>query len=253
MPLEHPLAPHRHVSSIPEVAVNPVFTREPMNIPKDTFPPVGIDPQIAYQIVHDELMLDGNARLNLATFVTTWMEAQATRLMTETFDKNMIDKDEYPRTAELEARCVRMLASCGMPRNRAAAVGCSTTGSSEACMLGRPGHEAPVAAPPAGGGQADRPAEHRHGHQCPDLLGQVRQLLGRRAAAGADGGRPVPAVGRGGGQAVRREHHRCRGDHGLHVRRRLRAGRRGVRRAGRVCRSAPASTSRCTWTVRPAR
>ena len=80
-------------------------------------------------------MLDGNARLNLATFVSTWMESQATRLMSETFDKNMIDKDEYPRTAELEARCVRMLAQLWHAPNGAAAVGCSTTGSSEACML----------------------------------------------------------------------------------------------------------------------
>ena len=55
-------------------------------------------------------MLDGNARLNLATFVTTWMEPQADRLMAECVDKNMIDKDEYPQTAELEMRCVNMLA-----------------------------------------------------------------------------------------------------------------------------------------------
>ena len=54
-------------------------------------------------------MLDGNARLNLATFVTTWMEPQAEQLMAETFDKNMIDKDEYPRTADIEMRCVNML------------------------------------------------------------------------------------------------------------------------------------------------
>ena len=68
-----------------------------------------MDPDTAYQFVKDELMLDGNARLNLATFVTTWMEPQAEPLMAETFDKNMIDKDEYPRTAELEQRCVNML------------------------------------------------------------------------------------------------------------------------------------------------
>ncbi|MCU1611656.1 MAG: glutamate decarboxylase, partial [Pseudonocardiales bacterium] len=78
-----------------------------MKVPRNEFPATGIDPDIAYQIVHDELMLDGNARLNLATFVTTWMEPQATRLMTESFDKNMIDKDEYPRTADLEC------AACG--------------------------------------------------------------------------------------------------------------------------------------------
>src|SRR6201990_1632592 len=67
-------------------------------------------PDAARQLILDELMLDGNARLNLATFVTTWMEPQATMLMAETADKNMIDKDEYPRTAELERRCSRMLA-----------------------------------------------------------------------------------------------------------------------------------------------
>src|SRR5215469_1166812 len=135
MALEHPSAQHRHVSAHPDVEVNPVFTRVPLEIPKNSFPAAGIHPDIAYQIVHDELILDGNARLNLATFVTTWMEKQATELMTETFDKNMIDKDEYPRTAELEARCVRMLGQLWHVPSRDEAVGCSPTGSSEACML----------------------------------------------------------------------------------------------------------------------
>src|SRR5690606_14388304 len=89
----------------------------------------------AYQLVHDELMLDGNARLNLATFVTTWMEPEAGRLMGECRDKNMIDKDEYPRTAELERRCVSILADLWHAPDPSAVVGCSTTGSSEACML----------------------------------------------------------------------------------------------------------------------
>ena len=119
----------------PDVSVNPLFTREPVSIPRDVLPAEGIDPELAYQVVHDELMLDGNARLNLATFVSTWMEPQATRLMSESFDKNMIDKDEYPRTADLEARCVRMLADLWHAEDPTRAVGCSTTGSSEACML----------------------------------------------------------------------------------------------------------------------
>ncbi len=93
-------------------------------------------PDLAYQIIHDELMLDGNARLNLATFVSTWMEPQADRLMAECFDKNMIDKDEYPQTAELEERCVRMLSRLWHAPDAEQAVGCSTTGSSEAAMLG---------------------------------------------------------------------------------------------------------------------
>ncbi|HEX3781052.1 MAG TPA: glutamate decarboxylase [Pseudonocardiaceae bacterium] len=136
MPLQHPSASHRHSTTSGGVAVNPIFTREPIRVPKTDFPAKGIDPDIAYQIVHDELMLDGNARLNLATFVSTWMESQATQLMSECYDKNMIDKDEYPRTAELEARCVRMLADLWHAPAPAHAIGCSTTGSSEACMLG---------------------------------------------------------------------------------------------------------------------
>src|SRR5689334_25355709 len=81
-------------------------------------------------------MLDGNARLNVATFVSTWMEPQAEKLMAECFDKNMIDKDEYPQTAEIEMRCVRMLADLWNSPDAANAQGCSTTGSSEAAMLG---------------------------------------------------------------------------------------------------------------------
>jgi glutamate decarboxylase len=98
--------------------------------PRHRLPDAEMDPEVAYQIVHDELMLDGNARLNLATFVGTWMEPQAQRLMAETFDKNMIDKDEYPQTAEME---MRRLWHAPDPDE---APGCSTTGSSEAAMLG---------------------------------------------------------------------------------------------------------------------
>jgi glutamate decarboxylase len=104
-------------------------------IPRDRLPEDAVDPQTAYQLVHDELLLDGNARLNLATFVTTWMEPQVRALIVECLDKNMIDKDEYPQTAELERRCVEILAGLwhapGSP-----ATGTSTTGSSEASMLG---------------------------------------------------------------------------------------------------------------------
>ncbi|MGB8943815.1 MAG: glutamate decarboxylase [Streptomyces sp.] len=103
--------------------------------PKHRLPDGPLPPTTAYQLVHDELMLDGNSRLNLATFVTTWMEPQAGVLMTECRDKNMIDKDEYPHTAELERRCVAMLADLWHAPDPAGAIGCSTTGSSEACML----------------------------------------------------------------------------------------------------------------------
>src|SRR6478672_9029519 len=91
--------------------------------------------EVAYQLIHDELLLDGSAKLNLATFVTTWMEPQAGRLMAESVDKNMIDKDEYPQTADLERRCVAILADLWHAPDPVAAMGCSTTGSSEAAML----------------------------------------------------------------------------------------------------------------------
>jgi glutamate decarboxylase len=118
--------------------LDPIFARagEAAGAPKHVMPLVGMRPDTAYQVVHDELMLDGNARLNLATFVTTWMEPQAERLMSETFDKNMIDKDEYPRTADLEMRCVNMLARLWNSPDEEEATGTSTTGSSEAAMLG---------------------------------------------------------------------------------------------------------------------
>ncbi|MFI7017224.1 glutamate decarboxylase [Streptomyces sp. NPDC050164] len=103
--------------------------------PTHRLPERPMAPATAHQLVRDELMLDGNARLNLATFVTTWMEPEAGVLMAECRDKNMIDKDEYPRTAELERRCVAMLADLWHAPDPGAAVGCSTTGSSEACML----------------------------------------------------------------------------------------------------------------------
>ncbi|MGW0083861.1 glutamate decarboxylase [Streptomyces sp. NPDC003393] len=119
-----------------ELAVNPLFSREPLRVPRYELPQEQMDPDTAYQVVHDELMLDGNARQNLATFVSTWAEPQALRLMAECAHKNMIDKDEYPQTAELELRCVHMLARLWHAEDPRHAIGCSTTGSSEAAMLG---------------------------------------------------------------------------------------------------------------------
>ncbi|MFG3025161.1 glutamate decarboxylase [Streptomyces sp. NPDC048254] len=137
MPLHKGSGKHRERS----MSVNPFFGEaNPVAgmaeaPPTHRLPDGPLPPSTAYQLVHDELMLDGNARLNLATFVTTWMEPQAGILMAECDDKNMIDKDEYPRTAELEQRCVAMLADLWNAPDPAGTIGCSTTGSSEACML----------------------------------------------------------------------------------------------------------------------
>ena len=110
-------------------------------IPSLRLPDEAMEPAAAYRFIHDELMLDGSSRLNLATFVTTWMDPEAEKLMAETFDKNMIDKDEYPATAAIESRCVAMVADLFHAENlrdddAASAIGVSTIGSSEAVMLG---------------------------------------------------------------------------------------------------------------------
>ncbi|MCK1796245.1 glutamate decarboxylase [Streptomyces sp. XM4193] len=110
------------------------LSQEPLpkhRVPKRTSPP-----ETVHALVRDELALDGNSSQNLATFCTTWAEPQVHALMDECLDKNMIDKDEYPQTAEIESRCVHMLADLWhSPAGRGTA-GCSTTGSSEAAMLG---------------------------------------------------------------------------------------------------------------------
>src|SRR6204780_4417998 len=120
-----------------DLDVNPMYVRAAGHeVPRYRMPEGEMLPATALQVVRDELILDGNARLNLATFVTTWMEPEAEQLMAETAAKNMIDKDEYPQTAELERRCVNILSQLWNAPAGSAATGCSTTGSSEACMLG---------------------------------------------------------------------------------------------------------------------
>ena len=108
----------------------------PHPLPKYRMPRQESDPNAAYQLVHDELLLDGNSRQNVATFCQTWLEPEIRKLMDECIDKNMIDKDEYPQMAELESRCVHMIADLWNSPDAANTSGCSTTGSSEAAMLG---------------------------------------------------------------------------------------------------------------------
>jgi len=105
-------------------------------LPKSKFPSQERNPQNVFAAVRDELMLDGNSRQNLATFCQTWVDEEIRNLMDLSIDKNMIDKDEYPQTAEIEARCVRMIADLWNSPDAENTLGCSTTGSSEAAMLG---------------------------------------------------------------------------------------------------------------------
>ena len=105
-------------------------------LPKYKFPEVERRSSDIYEAIHDELILDGNARLNLATFCTTWEEPEVRQLMAESIDKNIVDKDEYPQTAEIEHRTVNMLADLWNAPMSGDPIGCSTTGSSEAAMMG---------------------------------------------------------------------------------------------------------------------
>jgi glutamate decarboxylase len=120
-----------------ESVVTPTYASRSLNqpLPKYAIGQHSIAPEVAYRVIKDELMLEGNAHMNLATFVTTWMEPAASQLMTETFNKNIVDKDEYPQTSEIEKRCVSILAQLWNAPVDSQAMGTSTTGSSEACML----------------------------------------------------------------------------------------------------------------------
>ncbi|OCZ66885.1 glutamate decarboxylase [Achromobacter xylosoxidans] len=125
-------------NSIRENLLDDVYAATDLSVtmPKYKFPRSEHAARHAYQVVHDELMLDGNSRQNLATFCQTWVDKEVHELMDESIDKNMIDKDEYPQTAEIEARCVHMLADLWHSPAAENTLGCSTTGSSEAAMLG---------------------------------------------------------------------------------------------------------------------
>ncbi|MGW7330988.1 glutamate decarboxylase [Streptomyces sp. NPDC054840] len=105
-------------------------------LPKYRMPEDPSPTEVVYELLRNELLLDGNAAQNLATFCTTWSDEGVHRLMNVCLDKNMIDKDEYPQTAEIESRCVNILADLWNAPAGAVAAGCSTTGSSEASMLG---------------------------------------------------------------------------------------------------------------------
>lgn len=129
----HRVKPTKDIDDSSDLFVGPVSSHA---LPKDAMPEAHARPDAVYEAIHQELSLDGNAAQNLATFCTTWSEDQVRRLMAECLDKNVIDKDEYPQTAAIESRCVAMLARLWNAPGGHDTMGCSTTGSSEAAMLG---------------------------------------------------------------------------------------------------------------------
>jgi glutamate decarboxylase len=98
------------------------------------WPDAGMTSVDAMRLVAEDLALEGDPARNLATFVTTWMEPEAQRLIAENLHRNFIDHAEYPRTAEIEQRCIRMLADLFHAPGET--TGARTQGSSEAIMLG---------------------------------------------------------------------------------------------------------------------
>lgn len=110
-------------------------------VPKYRLPAQGMSAQAAYQLVHDELNLDGNPALNLASFVTSWMEPQADQLAKEVLPKNMIDQDEYPQTEEVHRRVVSMIGRLFNAPTGQTPTGTATIGSSEAIMLAMLAHK----------------------------------------------------------------------------------------------------------------
>lgn len=116
----------------------PIFGTVESNesIPKYELAKKSIAPQVAYRLIKDDLLDEGNARQNLCTFCQTYMDDEAVKLMAETLEKNAIDKSEYPQTTDLENRCVNILADLWNAPKDESFMGTSTVGSSEACMLG---------------------------------------------------------------------------------------------------------------------
>jgi glutamate decarboxylase len=102
--------------------------------PSERFPDTGMAALEALRLIGEEMVLDGDPAHNLATFVTTWMEPEAQRIIAENLHRNFIDHAEYPRTAEIEQRCIRMLAD--LYHAPGETTGARTQGSSEAIMLG---------------------------------------------------------------------------------------------------------------------
>ena len=166
-------------------------------VPKFKLGQSGLRPDVAHALVRDELFLDGNARQNLSTFCQTWLDPEVHELMDLSIDKNMIDKDEYPATAEIEKP---LRQHPGRPLEFAG-------GGQHDRLLdhrierglhaGRSGAQVEVAAADGGGREADRQAQYRH-RPGPGLLAQVRPLF-RRGAARDPAGEGPPRHDAGGG------------------------------------------------------
>ncbi len=132
-----------HAADYPEKdtrleSISPIFglAASHVEMPTDHLNDEPVDPLVASELIREYVSAEGNAHQNLATFVQTYMEPEATKLMADTLEKNAIDKDEYPMTADIENRCVSIIEDLWNADPDEKPIGSSTVGSSEACMLG---------------------------------------------------------------------------------------------------------------------
>ena len=168
--------------SVRDSLLDEVFSSSDLSVamPKYRMPDKEHLPRHAYQVVSDELMMDGNSRQNLATFCQTWLEPEVLLLMAETLDKNMVDKDEYPQTAAIEERCVHMLADLWNSPDAADTRHVDDRVKRSGDARGD-GAAVELARSPARGRPAHRRAQPHH-RAGAGVLAQVRALLGCRAA-----------------------------------------------------------------------
>ncbi|MDO5851144.1 MAG: glutamate decarboxylase [Methanobacteriaceae archaeon] len=132
----------KEINNIKNELENPFGNRQfRKNIPKYELPEESLPSDYVYELIHNELSLDGNPLLNLASFVTTWMEPEANKLINENMGKNFIDVDEYPQTFRLQERCINILANLFNSSEKEETTGTATIGSSEAIMLGLLAHK----------------------------------------------------------------------------------------------------------------
>ncbi|KAK8844593.1 glutamate decarboxylase [Kwoniella newhampshirensis] len=134
---DHPTRKHTHgkQSTLHDIPYASRYDVE-VELPRFSMPDSGVSAKTVYQILHDELLLDGNPNMNLASFVHTWVPDECSTLMHENINKNLVDQDEYPAAQSIHERCISMISHLWHAPKEATAMGTATTGSSEAIMLG---------------------------------------------------------------------------------------------------------------------
>jgi glutamate decarboxylase len=251
-PLKDLFMPHK-LSASPSIFPAYAGQLSTTPVPALRLPDEDMEPAAAYRFIHDELMRDGSSRLNLATFVTTWMDPEAEKLMAETFDKNIIDKDEHPAAAAIESRCVCMAADLFHAEglrddDPATATGVSTIGSSKAVRLaGRAlkWRRQRVGDNPKAGWRTRTP-NLVMGSNVQVVWEKVLRLLRRRVPLSSGGERPLRHHARASGQRGRRGHHRRGRDPGHHLQRRTEPIAKVCAALDNPRRRRRRGTSRCT-------